>query len=68
MTKYYSDTRRAAADLSLWVNNQERQDWSEFIRMMTLRYGFGEMKLKRMIKEGYPDFEIQDEKLIDRVR
>lgn len=63
MVDYYEKSRRAAIDLNGWVGNETRGLWSEFVRVITLRYGFSRLKMERMLKDNYPLFSIVNDKL-----
>lgn len=62
---YYDICRKCAIDLTAWVNNPKRGPWSCFCSIMRRRYGFGPARMRKMLEEDYPDFELDGEELIN---
>ena len=69
MGKHENDTRKAVIDLEAYIANKDRGLVSEFVRLLYLRYGFSKRKLKTIINDAYPEYEINEETdRLERVR
>ena len=61
MGKHENDTRKAVIDLEIYIANKDRGPVSEFVRRLYLRYGFSKRKLKTILNDAYPDYEVNEE-------
>lgn len=64
---YYQNMSRAGEDLRKWLmEGDKRAPWREVTRAAFLRYGFGDKKMRQILKEISPRFSINDQgELVD---
>lgn len=63
MGNEYKNNKEAAADLEHYVNLNERYPFHILVRKFYLKYGFGESKIKKMLREAYPDYEVRGDEI-----
>lgn len=61
---YYKQISQATQDLADWIQDPNRDSWSQFIRRTMTQYGFGQKKMYGILKECYPVLDIEDNKLV----
>ena len=58
---YYDKLRCAANDLHVWLSDDARGGWSDFCRVILLRYGLTPRRMLRLLHEAYPRLTIVDD-------